>query len=754
MSKRIRAAHDAIGKAQAFKPAVRLLWKKDGAVTVLSVIVMSSLLLFSGMLIDYARIAALHHAAEGAARSGARSTLSAFDSGLYERYGLFGRGGTDGQSIYEEVVKSNLERKSSDAQRAVDAKLLSAHVNDAEYLGMHRVFQRQVLEEMKYKAPVDFTLELASKFAPMSGAAEQASITMDLLERLRKLYEQREALLDKALKLQQAAATELSNVGLDGLLPTAANGGGITAAQIAAGYSQYTEWMRIDEELVKQELPALNSEAIANYRSNARDLMHDLGSLNGSPSTAHDKLTKEAMNLLTEAQRINKDMKQIADEAERSAKTDGYHRVSSHNVPGSGSKEEASNAAAQLEELQKTAGELVLADVFFTDYRRELERQSSDFSQLQLKVNSFRSVLSSALAGSGTGGVALGSGVAEMIAMYRIYDRAYLGAQSVIKSRQQMQVNGELRKQRQEQEKKAGSLWSQARRMLNGIGSAEQQERHVEQFQQVKLRQEANLQFNQLADDAVQADESDLANTAHDQAEGSFSLMDGLFNGMADMLQQSRDSVYTGEYVLKRYSVFKPQYLKEMVSGGEPSAFSDALALHNQEAEYILYGFHTPAANVAAAYGELFAVRMAIRTTEGLVQCRTAGHPLLVLTCSVIYGLEKTMEDFVAFTERGSAPLSKYAAVEVSYADYLRLFMLLHGGADSSSRTARMIAVIEQKNGVTLAKVPTALTGEVQAAVDLWFLPGAMKTIGGLGLLQGKVVGSKYETTQTIGWSY
>ena len=108
----------------------------------------------------------------------------------------------------------------------------------------------------------------------------------------------------------------------------------------------------------------------------------------------------------------------------------------------------------------------------------------------------------------------------------------------------------------------------------------------------------------------------------------------------------------------------------------------------------------------------------------------------------------------VAFTERGAAPLSKYVQVDVSYKDYLRLFMLVHGGSDNPAKLARMIAVIEHNGGVTLSKVPIAVTGEVKAGADLWFLPGMMELLGRIGLLQGKVVEGPYETTQTMGWSY
>jgi hypothetical protein len=107
----------------------------------------------------------------------------------------------------------------------------------------------------------------------------------------------------------------------------------------------------------------------------------------------------------------------------------------------------------------------------------------------------------------------------------------------------------------------------------------------------------------------------------------------------------------------------------------------------------------------------------------------------------------------LAFTERGTAPLSKYVKVELAYTDYLRLFMLMHSG-NEAARLTRMIVVIEQNSGTMLSAVPSAVTGEARVSAELWFVPGLMRVIGRFGLLDGKVVGNRYETTQTIGWSY
>ena len=65
-----------------------------------------------------------------------------------------------------------------------------------------------------------------------------------------------------------------------------------------------------------------------------------------------------------------------------------------------------------------------------------------------------------------------------------------------------------------------------------------------------------------------------------------------------------------------------------------------------------------------------------------------------------------------------------------------------------------MIAVIELNRKAVLSDIPSGVTADAVVSMELWFIPGVMKLLGRFGLLDGKVVGNRYETTQTIGWSY
>ncbi|ACS99921.1 hypothetical protein [Paenibacillus sp. JDR-2] len=730
-----------------------------GSITIFSAVVLSGLLLFSAVLIDYARMAVLHKVTEDAARSGVRSALSAYDNRLYERYGLFGRGGTDSNDIFEQTVQANLERSAGQQEtfKLVQAELQSAHIDNAEVLGKHEVFSRQVLEEMKYKAPVDFTLELASKFAPLSGAMKEANVTVNMLEELRKLYDKREEKLAAALQLQRQAAETVG--GIAGLIPAKAlelATGTENAARLAGDYAQYANWVTTDQRLVQQGKKTKYSDQIRAYEDKARGWTDGMSRELAKARKQHDKLQQEAVKAINEAKQLNADMQRIKQETANAPSNSGYDRVTGKNIAGV-------DAAAgpvvdtapenDMQEIRKMADELILPDGWFAEYSGEIADQAAVFASLQMEAGGFIANLTAGLASPNLSNEQIKEGAVNLRIAYEQYEAAYVRKGSSLDEREQMLTDKELKKERQAQEAKAGELWSEARRLLHGMTSVPQSEEHLRIIQDIEKRYKDNLLFNQEASGA-EAGGLVFAEDAHEEAEQATSAMSGLFDGIADMLEQTRDSVYLSEYTVSHFASFAPQNLRALLTSGDTNELAHAAAFSNQEAEYVIYGFHSPTANLAAAYGELIGVRMAVRTMEGLSACRTAAHPLLILSCSVVYGLEKTMEDMAAFTERGAAPLSKYIKVDVAYTDYLRLFMLVHGGANRPSALARMIAVIEYNGGVTLSKVPTALTGEIKASAKLWFLPGVMDIVQRFGSLQGKVVGGKYETVQTIGSSY
>ncbi|MBW7476551.1 hypothetical protein K0T92_17680 [Paenibacillus oenotherae] len=723
----------------------------SGAVSVFLIIATSAILLFTTLLVDYARIAAFNKQIELAAQSGIRSALSAYDGMLLERYGLFGTGGTNRSELFAHIVKNNWRPENDPSFPLLRIKYGSSHVNSYEVLGAQPVFIRQVLEEMKYKAPIDFAMELSSRLAPVSIAMKEAAASVKMLAKVRNLYDKRERHLQTVLDLQRQS-TERAVDGIASQIPVQLHDAvsGSTAASVAAGYAAYVSWCEQDAGLEKDEKPQYR-EDIASYEDTARSLSGNLRSKSMAALRRHQELEMQALKELAEAERYNAEMKAIIDSMRQENPDNGFDRVNRRQAGAGTTSTIPSTDVSKFREAGQSAEQLLLAPDWFLNYKEELSSQTVIFASFDSEAAQFQSSVTIALSDHGSL-LLLSEGAAQMRIAFMQYADKFIQQGSVIDARMgEMQHRQASDQERKKQETAAKSKLSEVRKWLHAITSVPQMEEHQKMFDQVKGRLQSILQFNGLIEEA-EAASSQMEDDPHDEAVSSMTAMESIFAGMADLLEGTRDALYLNEYIVHRYASFQPQKFGAIMRNEDGGEFANALSLNNQEVEYILYGFHTPAANVGAAYGELFAFRLAIRTMEGLIECRTMGHPLLVLAGAILYGLEQSIADMVALTQKGSIPLSRYAAIDLTYLDYLRIFLLLHGS--SEKRISRMMAVIEQNTGMALTHTSTGLTGELTASVNLWFLPGLMKSLTNSGLLNGRVKGSRYETTKTMGWSY
>lgn len=733
----------------------RLWFRNDGTVTLFAVVILSSLLLFLGTLIDYARIMSTGLMTEDAARTGVRSALSAYDSWLYERYGLFGRGGTDGESIFKEVVEGNLGEEAMDGGFGiVRTKVGEASLHTSSVLGEHDVFARQVLEEMKYKAPVDMTLEIVAKLLPLADSLKQSGQAIDTLSELRRLYEKRETLLEEALLLQEQGA-EL--VAADESLPLVPAGrAAISAGGISGTVSSLLERFREYAGRLSQDAGAEEPvyEDLTNaFEEEASSLSQQLRSASAKLERRHAEKLSEAKRKVEQAEAVNEEMKRVSSRAETSG---GYDGVQGKKVPGMENDPASPPAGSELVEIRKSGEQLLRSSAWWTAYRNELNEQSIGGTSIVSEIEQLLSRLAQAMATpqSPVAVQPLALGATEIQLAVQHYETQYTGQTSLIAKRRTELANADIKKQLKEQEAKTATAWQDAGRLLNGLAGMRDLPEHRELFQSVKKRYENNRLFNRKSGGVE--NEIDPWRQSRDADEGArraSDRMEGLFAGMSEMLAGSRDMFYYGEYAAGRFSHFAPQQLLDLIEHGDVEGVAESASFHNQEMEYWLYGFHDPMGNLIAAYGELFGARLAVRTMEGLIASRTLGHPLLVLSAAILYGVEKAAEDMLEFARKGTAPLSKYAKAELSYLDYLRLFALLHGG-EEDARLARMIAVIEQNSDLILSQVPTGVTGEAIVSVKLWFLPGATKLLGKLGLLKGRVTNGEYRAAETAGWSY
>ncbi|MFD2128251.1 hypothetical protein ACFSKT_25075 [Paenibacillus xanthanilyticus] len=725
--------------------------RSDGSVSIYMIAATAALVLVMSVLIDYARIAAFRKQTELAAHAGIRSALSAYDGELYLRYGLFGAGGSDRNELFAQAAKGQWPAEQArGAFRLVNGRYETSRMNLHETLGRHDIMKRQILEEMKYKAPVDFTLEVASQFAPAASAMKEAHAAMTMLENVRKLYDKREAHLQAVLDLQKAMRDAAGDAGAIIPFRNRDLAQSQTVLNIVARYPHYVAMIEADAYLEKDEFPAYTAQIVA-YREEARTVAGDLFRQSMLALRRHQTLERRALEELGKAERLNEEMRVVIAQNEQQLNS-GYDRVQKSKVPGTAPGSPSAAEVSQLEQAGQSAQQLPLAREWFARYAEELSAQTAIYASFDAEAAGFQSSMNAVLAGSGSAAL-LTENAAQLRMAYEQYDAKYgLNGTVIVERTQELEARQASDRERKKQEAKAEAKWNDIRRMLHNITAVPQVAEHQALFDRVKKRAEASLAFNALDEQAGADSITQLQEEPNAAAEQSMHQTGGVFDGLADMLEGTRDTVYLNEYVINRFSRFDPQKMQGALLNGDASEYAHALSLNNQETEYILYGYHSPAANVAAAAGEVFAMRLAIRTMEGLIECRTMMHPLLILAGAVLYGLEHAAADMIRLVQTGTTPLSKYAPVEVAYRDYMRLFLLLHDGGPK--RLARMAAVIEQNTGLQLARVGTGWTGELRASVNVWFLPGVMNRFNKWGLLDGKVADGRYEMDRTVGMSY
>lgn len=143
------------------------LWtNQKGSATIYLVITFAVLVVTIGVLIDLTRIRVAQHQLRTASNSAIRSVLANYNSQLRNTYGLFACNSGDYQKEYTKYLRSNLPSFQKEYMFRLNYENSNAFFSKP--LSDPDILKRQILEDMKYKAPVDFFRELADKFGKVN----------------------------------------------------------------------------------------------------------------------------------------------------------------------------------------------------------------------------------------------------------------------------------------------------------------------------------------------------------------------------------------------------------------------------------------------------------------------------------------------------------------------------------------------------------------------------------------------------------
>ncbi|MGG1616506.1 hypothetical protein ACIFQM_00710 [Paenibacillus sp. NRS-1782] len=727
---------------------------ESGAVTVFLILIMAVMFGFIAVFIDYARIAALHVQTERLTHAAVRSVMSAYDPTLQQDYGLFAYGESSGEEIMVKVLNDSAKRTPrADTLPLMTTKLDSSSLHMERELGRYAIFNEQIREEMKYKAPVDFTVEVLEKLKPLSQNMKEASHTVDLLKRLQKLYDKREAKLDDMLEKQREAGAYMEEVRKriikqrGAYIPNQYIWDSLeVVADIAA---QYKHYVHVYEDN-KKSVDDVKIMQIEKYARRARSALDRLGQAMTNIGEEHDELLVEAKEPLNEARQINEEMRQVIAQYKQRAANAGYDEVSSAPTPSGGT----SSADPSVGSARQEADDLLIPDKEFDQMEATIEEQRTAIHTVNNRLTSMIRTLSFYTDPN------LNTDMfrQEVISTLKEMDKylnayAWSGPSNVLDDEARtMDMRRGSDKERKKMEKEAKNKLKQAYKIIEMLSKGTQ---GAGQFQKLEQYYNESISFNQSASSPSVS--ADLSYDTYDAAGASMDSMDGLYGAASGLLTQLGDEFFQNEYALSYFNHVNFSRFGSLAGSGRSvgnaaQILGDQLELNNQEVEYILYGFHNPTGNLASAYGEIFAMRLAIRTMEGLVKNSSKGNPLVVLAAALLYGVEKAIEDMIMLAQKGYVPLSDFLKFRMTYKDHLRLFLMLH--SNNERKMSRMLALIRLNTDVNPAERQTYARGEVKNGMRLLFLPGVMKMLG-LASEEGESIkGSVYYVTKTAHFSY
>ncbi|MFK4300164.1 hypothetical protein ABH892_000256 [Paenibacillus sp. RC254] len=727
---------------------------ESGAVTVFLILILAVMFGFIAVFIDYARIAALHVQTERLTHAAVRSVMSAYDPTLQQDYGLFAYGESSGEQIMVKVLNDSAKRTSrADTLPLMNMKLESSSLHMERELGKYAIFNEQIREEMKYKAPVDFTVEVLEKLKPLSQNMKEASHTVDLLKRLQKLYDKREAKLDDMLEKQREAGAYMEEVRKriikqrGAYIPNQYIWDSLeVVADIAA---QYKHYVHVYEDN-KKSVDDVKIMQIEKYASRARLALDRLGQAMTKVGKEHDELLVEAKEPLNEARQINEEMRQVIAQYKQRAANAGYDEVSAAPTPSGGS----SSADPSVGSARQKADDLLIPDKEFDQMEATIEKQRTAIHTVNNRLTSVIRTLSFYTDPNFNTDMfrqEVISTLKEMDQYLNAY--AWSGPSNVLDDEARaMDTRRGPDKERKKMEKEAKNKLKQAYRIIEMLSKGTQ---GAGQFQKLEQYYDESISFNQSASSPSVS--ADLSYDTYDAAGASMDSMDGLYGAASGLLTQMGDEFFQNEYALSYFNHVDFSRFGSLAGSGRSvgnaaQILGDQLELNNQEVEYILYGFHNPTGNLASAYGEIFAMRLAIRTMEGLVKNSSKGNPLVVLAAALLYGVEKAIEDMIMLAQKGYVPLSDFLKFRMTYKDHLRLFLMLH--SNNERKMSRMLALIRLNTDVNPAERQTYARGEVKNGMRLLFLPGVMKMLGTASEEGESIKGSVYYVTKTAHFSY
>lgn len=711
-----------------------------GAVSIYLIIITLLLFLFNAVLIDFARILVAERQTEEAARTALRSTMSSYNKALQDK-GLFAFEGDAGKAnqLFKSVFTENIKAGEDGAFNLVGLSPVDSEITTnldmGRSLANESILTYQILEEMKYKAPVEVGEALIESFLSISSVVEQASDFSKVAADVNGKAKEREEKLDEAIKYLEEAKNTLEGIrpkitGEENSIYPAVN----NIKDIMTNKNTYRKHYKndeIDDEDEDDETKEQNNkdqEQAEEFKANAKFLIETLI----EQVKLADASLVVALVFIKDAETLNNEVIDII------------------NDPSSGNTDydDAKNISDQAgdgESMLDALDDYILDEVVFTDviaaveaaiYKIDANNIRSDTLLPKLKKDFLAEIEAN-----------FGASFFKRVNDTRTYYQDILG--HITSAIDMLEEERAEYKENQEEidaeEEKGDDALEENKDLMDEIEDAIEAGKGVgsDNSKYADLSSKAANYGNAIAENALNFEMTDKDKTADD----AMSFIDTLFKEIGSLLVSGRDKVYVNEYILLR---FKSHNFK--LNGVTANSFE------NNQVEYIIYGFNTHGANYFAALSEIFAVRFGINLAAAFLKPENKVFGPFFWVAALADALAQTAVDMSRLTagERIDLfPRVKGVKFKVmptmDYKDHLRLFLFAHA---KGARFERLMAVLDDGTGADLVEKTTYITGQATASIKLWFLPQVAEVLGRSNIINGRVEGNKFIIEKEVHYSY
>lgn len=701
--------------------------RERGAVTIFVILIIVPIFLFNAVLIEFVRSRLADHQLETAVKAALRSIGAMYNRPL-QAYGLYGVNRSGADAVFSKVVNDNI------GKGLANTVSVSHSLRFSKSLADPGVFANQIMEEMKYQAPIEYTREVVNKIhrAGLNKALEDLSEFASEVEDLEKLREKR----DEAMKRVWQSFAEWD----------AQITGPFTDLQqkVRELEPNHSEMRTIDivslqDQIrsLRQQLTGLETEKQQyllekeQYERNGQSGQgsgHEDGQGGGSAPGIIDEIerriaeTDQLIREVNDAIAIIEPTIQLYNEWMQNLQSlrSTYDEIVAEVRRIAESLLASLNEAARyneqimekMNEWQNDFGSELIesVDVVSPD---ELNRIREQAASHRSSLESFRHDFARLQHISAS---ALAERMNEYIHRWAEWMQQVKAAENN-QAEREARVDEEQKKAEEELKRK----FQEVLQHLTGC-DPNQASREKEVYAQLKERTHGDQQIGDDSEAEELTEEHYGAGRKADKDALAMSQMIG------QMMNRLTETMFLSEYALLSFNYrtfdMHTNHGEKVYSLTKPETHP----LKNQEIEYILYGFHSCMGNYSAAFWEIFAFRLAIRTMESLLEPKNSwrylGSPLVAFLWAMAEGAVKAYKDVERLADGHEVPIAGKITphITMNYRDYLRLFLLIHGG--KQARIKRMQALVEVNTGQRLSDHYTYWTAQSEGRMRT-FLIGA-----------------------------